>query len=132
MNEADPVALAAEPGTLGALMRRVVGAEVPTRFYALLQVSLPLAWQCWTWGWRRSAGWLLVASAFGIWALAQQRIDGYVDDGLVVPIRKGWSSAWRTLRVVAAAIGCLTTLALVLEGFAQLMAGVFKCPGCSG
>src|SRR5262245_9272738 len=52
--------------TLPELLKRVAYAEVPSRFYAVLQVCAPFAVQFWAWGWHRTAGWLGVASVFGL------------------------------------------------------------------
>jgi hypothetical protein len=74
-----------------------------------------------------------VASAFGLWALAQQQIDGYADAGDDRPLNgPRLGMAWRVARRMGGLVGSLTALALLLEGFAQVMAVVFKCPGCSG
>jgi hypothetical protein len=119
--------------TLGDILRRAVYAQLPSRFYGALQLSVPLAAQFWTWGWRRTAGWLVVGSAFGIWALAQQKIVGYAEAGDVDLVAAGTPDLlWRVARSVGGAVGSLTALALLLEGFAQVMAAVYKCPGCSG
>jgi len=119
--------------TLGEILRRAVYAQLPSRFYGTLQLSMPLAAQFWIWGWRRTAGWLVVASAFGIWALGQQQIDGYADAADFAPLAGRIPSlVWRLVRRVGAVVGSLTALVLLLEGFAQVMAIVFKCPGCSG
>src|SRR5438034_11158043 len=112
---------ASEP-TLGSFLQRAAFAQLPARFYGLLQVSLPFAFQFWTWGWRRTAGWLVVASAFGLWALAQQQLEGYADaDGLPLPASWFPLRLWRLARGAAAVLGSLITLGLLLEGFAQLM-----------
>jgi len=119
--------------TLDEILRRSVYAQLPSRFYGMLQLCLPLAAQCWSWGWHRTAGWLMVASAFGLWALAQQQIDGYADAGDDRPLNgPRLGMAWRGARRMGGLVGSLTALALLLEGFAQVMAVVFKCPGCSG
>jgi hypothetical protein len=94
---------------------------------------VPLAFQLWSWGWHRTAGWLAVASAFGVWALAQQRLEGHAEaDDAQLSATSPLRQAWRVARRVAAVGGSLITLALLLEGFTQLMAIVFKCPGCAG
>jgi hypothetical protein len=118
--------------TLPELLKRVAYAEVPSRFYAVLQVCAPFAVQFWAWGWHRTAGWLGVASVFGLWALAQQRVIGYSDDGADQPPASSRRRLWRFTRGAAAAAGTIGTAILVLEGFVQIMAGVFKCPGCAG
>lgn len=123
---------AASELTLPELLKRVAYAEVPARFYVVLQVCVPFAVQFWTWGWHRTAGWLGVASVFGVWALAQQRIIGYADDGATHPPAFSRRRLWRFIRDTAAAAGSIGALLLALEAFVQVMAGVFKCPGCSG
>lgn len=121
-----------EEKTLYALFRRLAHVELPSRFAALLQLCAPLAIQCWTAGWHRTAGWLGVASMFGIWALAQQRLVGHSDELVPATVSSRSQRRWRRLRSGAAVIGSIATLVLVLEAFAQVMAGVFKCPGCAG
>jgi hypothetical protein len=123
---------AASELTLPELLKRVAYAEVPARFYAVLQVCVPFAVQFWAWGWHRTAGWLGIASVFGVWALAQQRVIGYSDDGATQPPASSGRRLWRFIRGAAAAVGTIGTVILVLEVFAQIMAGVFKCPGCAG
>lgn len=124
--------LTSEEKTLAALLRRLAHTQVPARFAMALQLCAPLAVQCWSWGWHRTAGWLAVASAFGLWGLAQQRLDGYADEVDRPATSIGRRRAWRSLRATAAVIGSTAAVALVLEGFAQIMAGLFGCPGCAG
>jgi len=114
------------------LLKRIAYAEVPARFYAVLQVCVPFAVQFWTWGWHRTAGCLGVASVFGIWALAQQRIIGYSNDGVTQPPASSRRRLWRFIRGTAGAVASIGALTLAFEAFVQIMAGVFKCPGCSG
>lgn len=117
--------------TLGTLARRAVAAQLPSRFYAVLQICFPFAIQAWSWGWHRTAGWLTAASLFGLWAIFQQHLEGYFDDGVDVPPR-ATARGVKILRAVAASTGTVLVLGLTLEAFAQLMAVLFKCPGCSG
>jgi hypothetical protein len=136
MSSIEPVAEAkpASESTLGELLERTAYAQLPSRFYATLQLCLPLAYQCWTWGWHRTAGWLTVLSAFGLWALARQKTHGHADDVgevAVVPSPKS-QRLWRVVRGFAATGGSIATLMLVLEAFAQILARVFQCPGCAG
>lgn len=119
--------------TLGDLVRRTAFAQVPSRFYGVLQFCTPLAVQLWRAGWHRTAGCCLAASSFGLWALAQQRLEGHADTALpertpTLRVRRGWQLARR----IAAVVGSLTTLVLVAEAFAQLIAKLFNCPGCAG
>ena len=120
-----------DDSTLGALLERIAYAEVPSRFHTVLQACAPLAVQAWMLGWYRTAGWLVAATALGLWGLAQQHIEGYADL-LEAPSNAGATRAWRLLRRGTAVVGSLVTLLLVLEGFARLLSGVFKCPGCAG
>ena len=64
-----------EEPTLGALLRSVAYHRLPTQFYQMLQMAIPFAAQLWFWGWKRSAGWMVVVSLFGLWALCEQRVD---------------------------------------------------------
>ena len=122
MHTADRIA---EDPTLGALLRSVAYHRLPTQFYQMLQLAIPFAAQLWVWGWRRSAGWMVVVSLFGLWALCEQRVD---DLGEGSP-RAAWPRIGRRL---SGAIGGLLAGGLAIEGFVQLMRLVFKCPGCAG
>jgi hypothetical protein len=115
----------AEDPTLGALLRSVAYHRLPTQFYQMLQMAIPFAAQLWFWGWRRSAGWMVVVSLFGLWALCEQRVD---DLGERSP-RAVWA---RIARRLTGGVGALLAGGLALEGFVQLMRVVFKCPGCAG
>lgn len=128
---AQPTAQRHDP-TLGALLQKIAYAEVPSRFYTVLQACAPLAIQAWLLGWHRTAGWLLAAGLFGLWGLAQQEVEGYADL-LDTPARaRATTRLWRLVRGSAAVAGTLLTLLLVLEGFARILSGVFRCPGCAG
>jgi hypothetical protein len=116
--------------TLGALLRDVARAELPARFYQLLQLALPLAVQAWIAGWPRIAGWLVVISAYGIWALCEQRIEEDSEPEVGEPRP---SPMWvRALRKWAGAIAVLMAAALVLEGFLHLLSIGFACGRCAG
>jgi len=118
--------------TLPELLKRVAYAEVPARFYAVLQVCAPFAVQFWVWGWHRTAGWLGVASVFGLWALAQQRMTGYSDDGAPQPPASSGRRLWRFIRGAAAAVATSGAAILALEALLRIMQGVVKCAGCAG
>lgn len=119
--------------TLGDLLRRVAFAQLPRRFYRLLQLCMPAAVQLWRDGWRRTALWFFAASMFGLWALAQQRLEGHADEGVLMRMPQvRFPRAWQLLRRGAAVLGSVTTLVLAAEAFTQLMATVFNCPGCAG
>lgn len=119
--------------TLGDLLFRVAFAQLPSRFYGLLQLCMPVAIQFWTAGWHRTAGWFFAASSFGLWALAQQRLAGHADAGATerTPTAR-WRRVWQIIWRGSAVVASLTTFVLVGEAFAQLMARVFNCPGCAG
>ena len=114
-----------EEPTLGALLRSVAYHRLPTQFYQMLQMAIPFAAQLWFWGWKRSAGWMVVVSLFGLWALCEQRVDDLGE-------RSPRGAGPRMGRRVSGAIAGLLAGGLVLEGFVQLMRIVFKCPGCAG
>jgi len=125
--------VAASSRTLPEILQDTAYTRLPSTFHWLLQAGLPLAFQLWIWGWHRAAGWLVVTSAFSVWALAQQRLEGYADDSSIRPPAIASSGRlWRVARGLSALVGSSVALALLLEGFAQLMAAVFKCPGCAG
>jgi len=114
-----------EEPTLWALLRSVANAHLPARFYQLLQFALPLAVQFWMWGWRRSAALMLAVSAFGMWALCEQRLDS-VD---------GHSARYPWIRVgrwLGGAVAVITTGGLVAAVVIEILKVVFKCPGCAG
>ena len=115
----------AEEPTLGALLRSVAYHRLPTQFYQLLQMAVPFAGQLWVWGWRRSAGWMVVVSLFGIWALCEQRVDAVGDQSR----RAIWP---RRARRLAGAVAALMATGLALEGFVQLTRVLFGCLGCAG
>jgi hypothetical protein len=116
--------------TLDVLLRRFAFAQLPSRFYSLLQVSAPLAIQAWQLGWHRTAGWLFALATFGVWALAQQRLQGHAD--LLTETAPPPSRMWRVLRRTAAIVTGLSVGLLAAEGFVQIMALIFNCPGCAG
>ena len=97
------------------------------------QLGFPLAYQLWTWGWPRTAGWLVVLALFSLWGLAEQELTGLADSE-VYPVagERAGRAGWRLLHRVSEIAGSVLALALILEAFVQLMAGAFNCPGCSG
>jgi len=120
----DAVQQIREEPTLGVLLRSVAYTRMPTQFYQLLQLAVPLAAQFWSYGLRRTAGAMIVVSLFGIWALCVKRIDEVDDDS-----RARWP---RVGRRIAAGLGGALAAGLVLEGFVQVMSHLFHCPGCAG
>jgi hypothetical protein len=134
-NTSDDIALAAtDQETLGAILRRFAYSQVPSRFYASLQLCAPMAIQAWVSGWHRTAGWCVAASLFGLWGIAQQRVAGYSDESpqsghadMASPRR-----SWRFVRRFAAATGIGLGVLLASEAFIQFLAHVFNCPGCAG
>ena len=123
--EAPAAEVVAEEPTLGALLRSVAYHRLPAQFYQLLQLAIPFAVQLWVWGWKRSAGWMVVASLFGIWALCEQRVDATGEQSS----RAVWPRIGRRLAGGGAA---LMAGGLALEGFVQLTRVLFGCLGCAG
>ena len=119
--------------SLSDLLRRFAYAQLPSRFHTLAQLGFPLAYQAWSWGWHRTAGWLTTLALFSLWALAEQHLTGRADSEVrAVPDSSANGTAWKVLRRVSATAGSLLVLTLSLEAFAQFMAHAFKCPGCAG
>lgn len=118
--------------TLANLLRSFAFGHFPTRFYQLLQLALPLAAQAWFIGFPRVAGWLLVLSAFGIWALCEQRVerDALAVDVYHVDARP--STLARLARRVAGFSAGILAGGLAFEAFVRVLSVVFKCPGCAG
>lgn len=133
MQRSVPESRALESGTLGAALRATANRLLPARFAQVLQAAFPLALQAWTWGWHRTAGWLVVLGTFGLWALCEGRLARATD----------WSAAgfessrWERVtlegaRRLAAVAAALLALLLVSEAFLQLMWRVSGCAGCAG
>ena len=119
--------------SLSDLLRRVAYEQLPSRFHALVQLGLPLAFQLWSWGWPRTAGWLTTVALFSLWALAEQQLTGRADSEVrPVSIGARGRAAWRVLRGISAGAGSILALFLLLEAFAQIMANAFNCFGCAG
>jgi len=115
--------------TLGAMLRSVAYTRLPTQFYQLLQLAIPFAFQFWSYGLYRTAGWMVVMSLFGLWALCEQRLDGAGRDGAVHGAGYAWT---RIARSVAGGAAAALAGLLALEAFVQFMTLVFRCPGCAG
>jgi hypothetical protein len=119
--------------SLTDLLRRLAYAQLPSRFHSVAQLGFPLAYQLWSWGWHRSAGWLTAIALFSLWALAEQHLTGRADSE-IHPVAENSKrlAGWRFLRSMSATTGFLITLTLILEGFAQILSSAFNCPGCAG
>lgn len=115
--------------TLFAGLHAVAIRSIPSRYYLCLQLATPAAIQLWSWGWKRSALWMMAASAFGVWALFEQKLDQASETEMGNPAP---SRAFRLGHRVAGLLAGGTAFALFLELFFQLMAVAFKCPGCAG
>jgi hypothetical protein len=117
-----------EEPTLDVLLRSVAYTRLPTQFYQLLQLAIPFAFQFWSYGLYRTAGWMVVVSLFGLWALCVKRVDEQAE---AAPEDRGVRWA-RIGRAVFGGLGGALATALALEGFVRFMASVFHCPGCAG
>jgi hypothetical protein len=122
----DGSAVHAQPEpTLGELLRSIAYRRLPAQFYQLLQLAIPLAFQAWAWGWKRTAGWLVVVSLFGIWALLERRSD---DDDRTAAGR----FLVRLGRRASGATAALLAGGLVFEAFLHVMRILFNCARCAG
>ena len=116
-------------GTLGAELRSLALAHLPSRFYLALQLALPAAVQFWARGWTRTAACMVVASAFGIWALGEQALnesgDAMMGNG---PLKRTSRGIHWVAGVLAGGLSAVLVLDLMLRFFSL----VFRCPGCAG
>ncbi len=132
LNEVAPSAPPAEPArapradpTLDELLHSVAYTRLPSQFYQVLQLALPAAAELWSLGWHRSAGWMIVVSLYGIWALCAKRLDEMETDRRPSP--------WLTIgRSVTKGAGIALAGVLGIEGLVRILALVFRCPGCAG
>jgi len=119
--------------TLAAMLHGVAMAQMPARFYQGLQLAVPAAVHFWNIGARRTALWLAVVSAFGIWSLCQQwitRREFWHEDADRGTRLRAFTT--RTMRMLAGASAALIAGGLLAETFTRLLAIAFKCPGCAG
>jgi len=131
-NRGQSLIRAEDEPTLPNLLRSFAFGHFPTRFYQMLQFALPLSAQAWLLGFPRVAGWLLVLSAFGIWALSAQRMerDSLAVDVYDVDARP--STFARVARRLAGFTAGALAGGLAIEAVVKLLSVVFKCPGCAG
>jgi hypothetical protein len=121
----DTVQPVKDEATLGALLRSLPATKLPAQFYQLLQLAIPFAFQFWSYGWYRTAGWMIVTSLFGVWALCVQHLE----DTDAHDRRFVWQRIGRT---VAKSAGGTLAAVLLVEGFVRFLSFVFRCPGCAG
>ncbi len=114
----------AEP-TLGNALRAVADAQMPARFYQVLQVALPGAYQLWGLGWHRSAAACLAVSAFGVWSLCEQQRTSLEPQTRAARVMVG-------VRRLAGTVAAVAVGSLAVEAFIRFMGIVFRCPGCAG
>jgi hypothetical protein len=92
--------------SLGDLARRFAYEQLPSRFHTLAQLGFPLAFQLWTWGWHRTAGWFTTLALFSLWALAEQHLTGRADSEIQeISGNRRQQTAWSLLRRVSAGAG---------------------------
>ncbi|MEP6491848.1 MAG: hypothetical protein ABJF01_04180 [bacterium] len=111
--------------TLATLLRSIADTRLPTQFSQLLQLAIPFAVQFWSYGLHRTAGWMVVVSLFGLWALAVKRLDGTDERD----VRFTWA---RIGRYLTGRVGTGLAAVLTVEAVIRFMTFVFRCPGCAG
>jgi hypothetical protein len=116
---------AAKDLTLDELLHSVAYTKLPTQFYGLLQLAIPAAAELWHYGWYRSAGWMVVASLYGIWALCAKRIDEAEPDEHVSP----W---WRVGRSVTKGLGLSLAGVLAIATILRILSFTLHGLCCSG
>jgi hypothetical protein len=120
-------ALEQEEPTLAAAIRSLAHGRMSGRFYQCLELAIPAAVQFAMWGWWRSAGWMLVVSAFGIWGICDQALERAEEE------RTSAEHLWfRIGRALAGPTGGLAASCLLTEAFGHLMGTIFRCIGCAG
>lgn len=115
--------------TLVAELHAFAIRHVPARFYQALQLALPAAVSLSSLGWHRSAALMIAVSAFGVWALGEQRLEQAGDADMGDPPPGAW---FHVVHRSAAVVAGLTIGILALELFIRLMTKIAACPGCAG
>ncbi len=126
-------AAAPDAASLPHALRTIAVREVPASFYLVVQLATPLA--AWTWGigLHRFTGWLVAASAFGAWALCEQRLareDFWHLQGF--DSARWLVAALRATRFVAGFAAGALVVALASEAFIQLLSRVTGLAGIAG
>jgi hypothetical protein len=111
--------------TLDELLHSVAYTRLPTQFYQLLQLAIPLAAELWSKGWHQSAGWAALVSLYGVWALSAKRIDEADPEARISP----WL---RIGRSVTKGAGIALASVLGVGAIVKILSFVFHCPGCAG
>jgi hypothetical protein len=127
-SSAPPAEPARAPGgdlTLDELLHSVAYTRLPAQFYQMLQLALPAAAELWSYGWHRSAGWMVVVSLYGIWALCAKRLDE-------AEIEKRPSPLLTVGRSLSKGAGLALAGALSIEGLMHILKLVFPNPGGAG
>jgi hypothetical protein len=122
---------ASDEQTLPAALRGLSLTQWPSRFYLVLQLAIPSAIQFSLWGWWRASAAMVVLSAFGVWALCEQRLDQSVA-GETQMANPSPGRPLRMLHSVSGMIAGLTGAALMIDLVIRFLSIVFKCPGCAG
>ncbi len=132
MSVGDPLPAESPEPTLGTALRSLAAAQLPSRFYQILQLGLPAAVQFWMWGMWRTSGCAVALGAFGAWALFEQRIQA---ESMVLDLHSGQHPPHRWLRAGRATAGIISALlavGLTLELFARVVNPILRCLGCAG
>jgi hypothetical protein len=126
------------PATLDRLslpyaLRALAVREVPASFYLLVQLALPLAVQSWSAGLVRVTGGLVGLSAFGIWALCEQRLEREEQWRAQGFASGRWTSALlRAARFAAGLTAGLLAVCLASELFISVLSRISGRAGIAG
>jgi hypothetical protein len=121
----EPLGAPRTEATLNELLHSVAYTRLPTQFYQLLQLAIPAAAELWSYGWRQSAGWMVVVSLYGIWALCAKRMDEASPEERLSP----WLRIGRSVtKGVGLTLGGVLGIAAILRLFSVIFHGL--C--CSG
>jgi hypothetical protein len=104
--------------TFEELCRALAAGHLPTRFYQLLHLALPIGVQLWLWGWPRLALLMFTVTAFAVWALCEKHRNG--------PNAHRSRRLLAGIRHVAAATAIIIGGSLALETFVRVLASDWR------
>lgn len=127
-----PVLDSREEPTLGAALRGFAAEQLPARFHQFLQLGIPAAVQFAIWGSWPAAVLSLSLSAFGVWALCEQRLSTAGDPLQLVPVAERRQRLLSIVRALSGAIAAGGAAVLLAVALVKVLGFVFRCAGCAG